>query len=136
MAQTVANLAPSINPRPLGGRQAEYIALRSSYIQREEIQVSDEGYNGWKNYPTWAVHLWLDNDQGSQDAWIEVATEHLDAEHPRYEVSSRLKLWVREECESDDASMASDLLGYALDCVDWYEIADAYLEIAAENVTA
>ena len=23
-----------------------------------------EGYNGWRNYPTWAVNLWLSNDEG------------------------------------------------------------------------
>ena len=98
--------------------------------------MSDEGYNGWKNYPTWAVHLWLDNDAGSQDAWIERATFALETTHPRYEMASALADEVREYCESEDASMASDLLSYALDCVDWYEIADAYLEIAADQVTA
>lgn len=99
--------------------------------------MSDETYNGWKNYPTWSVHLWLDNEQGSQDYWIAEAVDALDtAEHPRYEIADALKNYVRDECESDDASMASGLLGYALDCVDWYEIADAYLEIAREQVTA
>ena len=96
-----------------------------------------EGYNGWRNYPTWSVHLWLDNDAGSQDWWLSEAVDALDtATHPRYEIADALKTYVREEIESDDASMASDLLGYALDCVDWYEIADAYLEMAQEEVTA
>jgi len=99
--------------------------------------MSDEGYNGWKNYPTWAVHLWLDNDQGSQDWWLGESIDALEnAEHPRYEIADALKNHVREECESDDASMASDLLGYALDCVDWYEIADAYLEMAREELVS
>ena len=99
--------------------------------------MSDEqGYNGWKNYPTWAVNLWIDNDQGTQSYALEIAENALEDSHPRYEVSSQLKHWVREEIETDDASMASDLLGYALDMVDWYEIADAYLEMAREQVTA
>lgn len=26
--------------------------------------VEDTTYNGWKNYPTWCVNLWLSNDEG------------------------------------------------------------------------
>ena len=25
-------------------------------------------YNGWANYPTWCVALWLDNDEGTYNA--------------------------------------------------------------------
>ena len=27
--------------------------------------MSDSTYNGWKNYETWNVKLWLDNEQGT-----------------------------------------------------------------------
>lgn len=33
------------------------------------------GYNGWTNYETWAVALWIGNDPGSQEYW-----EHDQAE--------------------------------------------------------
>jgi hypothetical protein len=44
----------------------------------EDIQMAAEkGYNGWTNYETWLVALWIDNEQGTygmrqelaQDAW-------------------------------------------------------------------
>ena len=97
--------------------------------------MSDEGYNGWKNYPTWAVHLWLDNEQGSQDECVRMAQTFTRETHPRYEMAHWLKDMVRED-EPEDASCFTDLLGYALDCVDWYEIADAYLEMAREEIPA
>lgn len=102
------------------------------------MSADEQGYNGWKNYPTWAaVHLWIDNDQGMQDWWLAESVDALEnAEHPRLEIAHALQNHIRETIESDDASMASDLLGYALDCVDWNEIADAYLEMAREQVAA
>lgn len=33
-------------------------------------------YNGWTNYETWAVNLWIDNDGGTE-RWTERASEIL-----------------------------------------------------------
>ncbi len=38
-----------------------------------------ENYNGWTNYPTWAVNLWLSNDQGLNDSTLEVVAYAYDA---------------------------------------------------------
>jgi hypothetical protein len=84
-------------------------------------------YNGWTNYPTWAVNLWLANDQGLQSFVVESLSE-CAGETRRIDSADWLKGFVRGYMESDEASMASDLLGYALDCVDWYEIATSWLE--------
>lgn len=96
--------------------------------------MSEEGYNGWRNYPTWAVNLWLTNDQGSEEWALEIVRAAVDngSEHVRYDAASELKDAVREMCETEDASLASDLLGFALDSVDWYEIADAFIEMCEE----
>jgi CRISPR/Cas system-associated endonuclease/helicase Cas3 len=34
----------------------------------------EKTYNGWKNYETWLVALWIDKD-GSADYWMERANE-------------------------------------------------------------
>ena len=32
-------------------------------------------YNGWTNYETWAVKLWIDNDEGTYTYWRERTRE-------------------------------------------------------------
>jgi hypothetical protein len=94
------------------------------------------GYNGWTNYPTWAVNLWLSNDEGLYNATTELVAD-TDSERRyanethRLLVADKLKTWVCDELAPDlGASFAADLLGYALDQVDWDEIATAWIEEA------
>jgi hypothetical protein len=104
----------------------------------------DQTHNGWKNFPTWAVNLWLENDEGLHNATREivgnVAQEARTADQvvdgiwtveqaTRYNVADALRTWVQDELAPDlGASFAADLLGYALDEVDWDEVADAWIE--------
>ena len=93
--------------------------------------VKDTTYNGWKNYPTWCVNLWLSNDeQLYHEALSRVGMIHDDEDNTyRSEVADELKTWVTDELAPDlGATFAADLLGYALDGVDWYEVADAWIE--------
>jgi len=105
--------------------------------------MSDETYNGWKNYPTWAVALWIDNERDTYEKSRGVARniraiapqdENVASgiwtveETAKYRLADFLKLWVTDDLAPDlGASFAADLLGYALDEVDWVEIAESFL---------
>lgn len=95
-------------------------------------------YNGWTNYETWNVNLWIDNEQYSSSYWAEVAQETYDAseahgtftqeEEATLDLSRRLKGEIEESAPDLGASMFADLLGAALSEVNWYEIAEHMIE--------
>ena len=78
-------------------------------------------YNGWSNYETWNVHLWLTNDEGS----YEMARDAVRHARPNRE-DEAIRDLVREMAPDLGASMFSDLLTAALDSVNWQEVADAF----------
>ena len=89
--------------------------------------MSTERYNGWTNYETWLVNVWMSNDQGAYERWEEVATE-LVADNPdsaRERLAEQLKDSVSDESPTvDDASLYADLLNAAICIVDWRELAE------------
>lgn len=109
---------------------------------------TDDGYNGWKNYETWATALWINNDQGTQETALDVARGVLDIDDAhanvadgiwtveqarRYELADRLRSWVGAELLPDlGATLAADLLNAAESEIDWHEIADSFLRDLAE----
>jgi len=104
-----------------------------------------EKYNGYTNYETWVVNLWLDNEAGTHDYWLRMASyiykheakeqEHFskmedaaciladklknDHEEAKDEILSNMKL---------ESSLWADLLGAALSATNWHEIAENLLE--------
>ena len=90
-----------------------------------------ETYNGWKNYPTWAVNLWLSNDQGLYEVIrenIETIRATGDPETRRVDTADYIKETTIEMVLPDlGGSLTADLLGYSVAMVDWFEIADAWL---------
>jgi hypothetical protein len=76
-------------------------------------------FNGWRNYPTWAVFLWLGNDEVTYNAAVWEAKQGVRA----------LREFVEGlVLDESPASLASDLLGWALDEVDWESVVAALLE--------
>jgi len=111
----------------------------------------DEGYNGWTNYETWCVHLWLSNEEGSYRYWREEAERHRKEAPHAFRVHWGIVTVEREACFSLAGAMKEsfetfhpfrgehlkaarepdvfcDLLDAALSEVNWDEIAEAFLE--------
>ena len=91
----------------------------------------EKGYNGWTNYETWAVKLWMDNDEGSQEFYLELTEAHVKAcgeGKAAYSLSGEIKEEIRANGPDLGASMYADLLGSALDNVNWREIAESLIE--------
>ena len=127
---------------------AEGLALRLHVWLRSrsaETQTAEpaSGYQGWKNYETWAVHLWLSGEcetdrhccllarkaiaTAATCGQVQEGTWRIE-EAPRLLLAEDLKELL--DCQSplrDEASVYSDLLGSAMYEVDWDEIAEAFL---------
>ena len=104
---------------------------------------AEKTYNGWTNYETWNVKLWMDNDQGSYEYWREQAQEAYSRgyringplgdsftreEKAAYALAQQLKDEIEESAPDLGASMFADLLGAALSEVNWHEIATSMIE--------
>lgn len=113
-----------------------------------------ERYQGSANYPTWAVDLWLSNDEGLYNEATDlveraIADAPMDAntiggiwsveDTAKFRLADTLKEWIEEITREplDDAEaftgIAGDLLNYALGVVDWEEIATDWIATANEN---
>ena len=108
--------------------------------------MSDNKYNGWTNYETWNVALWIDNEEGSYNYWRETAQEVYDEseadksftrdERAALDLKDRLKSEFEEAMPELGASMWADLLGAAMSEVNWYEIAEHYIaDVDKEEVS-
>lgn len=101
-------------------------------------------YNGWTNYETWNVALWIGNEQSSSEYWAEQADDvwgqaDADATFTReeravLELAERLKDEFEEAWQDIadrnkiGASVWGDLMGAALSEVNWREIAENLIE--------
>ena len=109
-------------------------------------------YQGWRNYETWNVALWIDNDRRVYETvreWAKEAWEEAEnpANHPYITDRDRRAVYtladqIQELVEdgnplASDASMYSDMLSAAISEVDWAEIATGRIEeVDKEEVKA
>ncbi len=105
--------------------------------------MSNTTYNGWANYETWNVALWIDNS-GDQQFFSERAQEIYDAATPStintreqaatYELAEEIKDQYENasqdilENAGQTASVWADLLGAALSEVNWQDIAEHFID--------
>ena len=104
--------------------------------------MTDKTYNGWSNYETWCVMLWMDNDQGDQEYWAEVTRDVIEScgdkrpnifadeqANRRIMLAGRIQEYHEEAADENGpgGGVLSDLLSAALGEVDWCEIAESLL---------
>ena len=75
--------------------------------------MSNESYNGWTNYETWLVKLWMDNDEGSYRHYRDIVRNC--GKDEAYSIGKQ----IQEEIEEgnpigSDASLFSDMLSAGL----------------------
>ena len=82
-------------------------------------------YNGWTNYETWCVNLWLTNEEYSASQLEQL----VDSDDDPLSKRSRLQYWVVEDFGVlDIEGMAGDLLGMAFERVNWQEIIENHTD--------
>jgi len=102
--------------------------------KQERCSDAMSDYNGWKNYETWCVALWIDNDEGLCTHWKDRARSIADTTRSRYSfetdaeaargtLADELKDSI-EDHPLADAGLYADLLNAALGDVDWHAVAD------------
>ena len=103
--------------------------------------MEHKDYNGYTNYETWVVALWIDNEQGSSEYWESIAAELSSPDSPEYisdENTQKCRLADLLKDENEEAlpelqGFAADLLNAGFSEVDWYDIAENLIQSAKEN---
>ncbi len=105
--------------------------------------MSDNKYDGWTNYETWAIAIWLDSDQATYSYWCKQARQHREKssrcqqviddtwsaeDAAKYNLADQLKEEITGNAPDVLKGAYSDLLNASLGEVNWDEIAAHYLE--------
>jgi hypothetical protein len=100
---------------------------------------NDKRYNGWTNYETWNLALWLGNDSGSYDYWQEQTQEaYKNADSSRsftkreqaaLDLADILEAEIEEQAP-EVTGFYADILSAAMSEVNYHEIAEHWLDDA------
>jgi len=126
------------------GKKAVEAAIAAARAECRGEAMKERKYNGWTNYETWNVKLWMDNAEGSyrcsqeqaQSAYDEAEADESFTREERatLDLADTLKAEYEEamhdwlEQSKRQASVWADLLGAALSEVNWHEIAEHMID--------
>lgn len=85
-------------------------------------------YNGWKNYETWLVYSWFNNDERLYNTASKVAADLKRGSQSAAELAELYMGHVKSEAPDTEPGIYRDLLQSAIDNVDFHEIAAAFME--------
>jgi hypothetical protein len=80
-------------------------------------------YNGYSNYETWAVNMWLNSEPYSQDMLQHIVTRFETVDEQAEELEHCIT--SDDNYLGDGSSMWADLLHAAIARVNWREIVEA-----------
>lgn len=91
-----------------------------------------EPYNGYWNFETYSVQIWIDNEEATQTFWRQRAIQcweesEEDSDESRCRLARMLKDDVEEWQPDIGNGLYADLLQAGLDEVNWHELADNLL---------
>lgn len=82
--------------------------------------MTTETYNGWTNYESWVVALWIDNEESAHINAREIASEH----ESDMAAGEAIERWLDSQLEDriPESGLLADLITHAMARVDWREI--------------
>jgi hypothetical protein len=117
------------------------VPVKGNLVKKSDIRkilkaqvATAEGYSGYKNYETFQVSLWIDNDQGLYEIQQEMAQNHMnnydtkeEALEEAHKLGDSLQTWVEDMKPTDLTGVFETLLDAALGEVHWPELAEVAL---------
>jgi hypothetical protein len=90
--------------------------------------TDEKGCQGYANYQTYCVHLWITSDDETYKYWANLAHKLIiEQEHPREHLRDALQAHFKDAAPKLE-EMWSDLMTNTLEEVNWQEIATALME--------
>lgn len=116
--------------REWAAERAERLGEVLSMLDKGDVVMADETYNGWVNRETWAVALHLSNDQGLDEMVRELLAE-VDAPAGSFQYGEALRDWfesfVDEFGDNEGVRMMVRDVGSTWR-VEWQDVAESFME--------